>query len=218
MPDSSKTGALATAAELVSGGDPVAAAGAVRQALRDAYWVHHDLAAVTVVGLSGIGACLSTAETVDGKTGYLLRSEAKAMLYDLASFTWPGWGEPQIEIVERDTQLGLEAAALNLRLAEQLDKGDLPTSRARWMYGAQLMAADLYAEAEEQFTESADLAQRAGADGEAILSRAFGVLCSILAGNAAAEPAYAQVLEELRAEEEGEALVEQVVVARSVFG
>ena len=106
--------------------DPEVGAAGYRQAVRDAYWEAKDLGAVTSYASAGYAHCLSAAVAAEEEAAHRLRSEAKALMYDLASFTWPGWGEPGVEVLERDLRIGFDAAITNLRLARDLDKGDLP--------------------------------------------------------------------------------------------
>ncbi len=65
-----------------------------------------------------------------------LRSGAKGCADDFASYAWSGWDEPGITITQADRAAGFDAARVNLRLAIELERGDLPTSRAHWMVGA----------------------------------------------------------------------------------
>lgn len=197
--------------------DPEVAAAGYRQAVRDAYWKAKDLGAVTSYASAGYAYCLSASATAEGEAAHRLRSEAKALMYDLASFTWPGWGEPGVAVLERDLRIGLEAAIANLRLAGELDKGDLPRSRALWMLGAHLLVADRYSEAGERFSEGAVLAASAENSAEARLGEAFAALASLLDGGPRAQQHFDDTIARVAAEDDGAALVEQVATAREVF-
>jgi len=126
MEDAALPGVVGEVARLAGLSDPEAAAAGYRQAVRDAYWEAKDLGAVTSYASAGYAHCLSAAVAAEEEAAHRLRSEAKALMYDLASFTWPGWGEPGVEVLERDLRIGFDAAITNLRLARDLDKGDLP--------------------------------------------------------------------------------------------
>jgi hypothetical protein len=215
--DSASRGVVGEIGRLAGMADPETAAAGYRQAVRDAYWEAQDLGAVTAFASAGYSHCLAAAAAAEGEAAYRLRSEAKALMYDLASFTWPGWGEPGVEVLERDLRIGLEAATANLRLAAELDKGDLPVSRALWMLGGHLLAAVRYSEAGERFSDGAVLAASAENSAEARLGEAFAALGSLLEGGAGAQQQYDDAIARLAAEEEGAALVEQVATARKVF-
>lgn len=217
MEDVALPGVVGEIARLAGLSDPEAAAAGYRQAVRDAYWEARDLGAVTSYASAGYDHCLSAAAAAVGEAAYLLRSEAKALMCDLASFTWPGWGESGVEVLERDLRIGLEAAFTNLRLAGELDKGDLATSRALWMVGGHMMAAERYDEAGAHFIEGAALAETASEPAEARLGEAFAALSATLARAEGAEPRLDVAIARLAAVEEGAALVDQVVTARDVF-
>lgn len=197
--------------------DPEAMAAGYRQAVRDAYWEAKDLGAVAPLAAAGYAHCLVAAGAAEGEAAYRLRSEAKALMYDLASFTWPGWAEPGVEVLERDLQIGLDAAITNLQLARELVKGELPESRALWMLGGHMLAAGRYLEAGDRFSEGAALAEAAGESAEARLGEAFAALSAVLAGTEGAEHSFDGAVARLAAEEDGATLVEQVSTARDVF-
>jgi hypothetical protein len=198
--------------------DPEVAATGYRQAVRDAYWDTKDLGAVAWFAAAGFVYCRVAARNADAEVAYRLQSEAKALMYDVASFTWPGWAEPGVEVLGRDLQIGCEAAVANLRLAAELDKGDLALARARWMLGGHLLAAGRHSEAGDQYSQSAVLAEAAGSPEEARLGEAFAALGAVLAGADGAQQSLDAAIVRLAAAEGGAALVEQLTTARDVFG
>ncbi len=215
--ESAPSGAFGEIDRLARSPDPEAVAACHRKAVRDAYWEAEDLGAVAPLAAAGYAHCWVAAGAAEGEVAYRLRSEAKALMYDLASSTWPGWGEPGVEVLERDLQIGLDAAITNLQLARELDKGDLPESRALWMLGGHMLAAGRYLEAGDRFCEGAALAEAAGESAEARLGEAFAALSAVLAGTEGAEQTFDAAVARLAAEEEGATLVEQGSTARDVF-
>ena len=81
-----------------------------------------------------------------------------------------------------DMTAGLDAARANLRLADELNKDDLPRSRAYWMLGAQLLAHRRFGGSLAAFGEAARYAGTAGAPGEELLSAGFQIMAAQLGG------------------------------------
>jgi hypothetical protein len=171
---------------LNSGEDPEEVAGKYSNLVMDFYWKEHDLPRVTFFANAGMQYCLTEAdrlgeerpETVDK-----LKSTAKAIAYNLASFTWPGWDEEGITITDTDLAVGLDAARLNLRLAEELSKPVSAVSAAYWVLGAQLMAANHLEEAEEAFTHAADKSEEAGDEAGRYMNLGYIGIAKILEGS-----------------------------------
>src|SRR6187397_2485679 len=87
--------------------------------MRELYWKQKDLSSSTTLARAGITFCLVRAvdhDKTDPKLAYDLRSTAKGLCYDIASFTWNGWDEPGITITSADLAAGFDAAKANLRL------------------------------------------------------------------------------------------------------
>jgi hypothetical protein len=78
-------------------------------------------------------------------------------LYDLASFTWPGWGN---DVRAEDVELGAGAAARALRLREDPEYADLQfkvtPGMAHWVVGAHALAAGNFEKARAQLRLSGD--------------------------------------------------------------
>ncbi len=202
--------------------DLAAAAVAYRELLRHLYWEAKDIPRVIIIARAGIQFGLEKGATVaaaNPELAYELKSQAKALAYDLASFTWPGWDETGIAPGATDTALGLDAALTNLRLAHELDKGSLPLSRAHWMLAAHLLAQDDPAAARAQFEQAERFAAEAEQQAEQLLCAGFAGLCGILL-----DADDEQTLEELNAAkkalqevEHGHAFIDQIETARRVF-
>lgn len=191
---------------------------AYRTAMRVAYWDNKDVARALAIADAGVSRFLAAADDADEAFAFELRSAAKGLLYDVASFTWVGWDEAEITITEAGAAVGLDAAHSNLAMAINLDKGDLAMARAHWMLGAHLLTSGAHDDAGRAFEASQMSAVAAGADVEAELAVAFGALTAIAAGDEGPEPPLSMSLERLGAMEDGEAFVAQVTTARSVLG
>src|SRR5262249_4217240 len=74
--------------------DALAIVGAYADAVRLLYWERKDLDGVVALAQAGIQHAMiaaMAAESHGPERAHVLRSTAKALAYDLASFTWPGW-------------------------------------------------------------------------------------------------------------------------------
>lgn len=117
------------------------------------YWNRKDIFGVIALSRAGIQHCLVAAHLTTYQTqAEELRVRAKALSYNLASFTWPGWDQNGIELTKSDIAIGLEAARLNLRLAVELDRPAKAKANAFWLLGAHEIAADRLPEATETFS------------------------------------------------------------------
>jgi hypothetical protein len=78
-------------------------------------------------------------------------------LYDLASFTWPGWGH---QVRAEDVALGADAAKRSLRLREDSAYADLEFTvtpgMAHWVVGAHALAAGNFEQARAELALSGD--------------------------------------------------------------
>ncbi len=156
--------------------------------------------------------------TTNPDLAYQLRSVAKAIAYNLASFTWPGWDEPGMPLGITDIKIGLDAARTNLRLAQELDKGDLPLCRAYWMVAAQEMAVKNYIQAKNHFDQAAHHAELANEKPEALLCQGFACLCVSLSQEATgAKENLAAIKAELAPLEHGSDFIAQIETAARVF-
>ncbi|HLV79736.1 MAG TPA: hypothetical protein VKT32_05615 [Chthonomonadaceae bacterium] len=202
--------------------DPLEAARAYADLVSALYWQEKDLYGVIVMARAGIQHGLLAAaalETEDASLAETLRGIAKGLAYDLGSFTWPGWDEPGIAIAPAHLIFGLEAAKVNLRLARELNKGDLPVARACWLLGAHHLAAGDSEAARRLFAEATDHARAAGAEEEALLGAGYQALAATLASptDPAGPDALASILAQLAATEPGKGFAAQLKTAQRVF-
>ena len=190
---------------------------AYSEAMRHAYWDDKDLSGASAIAFAGISRMLAEARTAESGAALELRSQAKRLTYDLASFTWPGWDEPGIIVTPPEMRAGHAAARANLRMAEELEKGDLALSRAHWMLGAHELSSGHPAEAHASFTQAAELAAKAGAPAEGQLALAFAALAAV-ALDASQRALLDEALARLEAADGGADLIGQVTTAREALG
>lgn len=187
-------------------------------ALKDAYWKQRSLHLVVAIGYASVDRLLvQAANATSPEAANDALSGVKAALYNVASFTWPGWDEADIDVSPAEAAAGLDAARANLAYAELLDKGDLAVARANWMLGAHQLTAASYGEARSSFTAAAEAADKAGSDADSAVARAFGFLTEVAAGDTDAEPRLSESLEHLGSLDDGEKFVDQVLTARLVI-
>ncbi|MDX1417584.1 MAG: hypothetical protein R3293_25500 [Candidatus Promineifilaceae bacterium] len=201
----------------------VATAETYHKLMKDLYWQQKNVSDMVVVAQAGIEYGLSQArhfEESEPQAAYDLRSWAKSIAYDLASFTWRGWDEPDIVITAADEAAGLRAAVLNLELAKELEKGALRISRAYWALGAQQLAAGELLEAEESFSAGEKQADSVSEESDALLCRAYAALVACLREpqNEALQANLTAVKQKLQEVEHGAYFVEQVETAARVIG
>jgi hypothetical protein len=213
-----REGAFAAIAVIAAVEDLSEAANAYREAMRAAYWEDHNVTLATAIAYGGVSRLLAGAATAKTETASEARSAAKALMYNLASFTWPGWDEPGIEVSASEAASGLAAARSNLAMAFELEKGDLPVARANWMLGAHLLTAGSFDEAAQAFADSARRAELAGAEAEVRLAGAFGALTALAAGEDGAEERLRDQLALLNEAPDGADFVSQVETAGRVLG
>jgi hypothetical protein len=213
---------FATIAHL-SQGEALAAATAFAEVLAHLYWKEKDLDGAVAIGRAGAQFALRAAQEVatsDPQQSLELRSKGKAMCYNVASFTWPGWDEAGIAPTASDVRVGLDAAKANLRLARELEKGELALSRAWWMLGAQQLANGDPDAASAAFASAAAHAKAAGAESERLLAQGFCHLVELLASpnSPDAREKLAGVKRALGPLEHGADFVGQLETAWRVFG
>jgi hypothetical protein len=173
-------------------------------------------------GRAGIQYGLAQARAISQSNPELatkLRGAAKPLAYNVASFTWPGWDEPGITISAADLVIGYDAAKANLRLAIELQRGDLPMSRAHWLLGAHELARENRPEARKQFDEAAKRAAAANEKGDELLNVGYRALIDVLDAPDDHGPAeaFAQVQRDLAKLPDGNFFVEQLQTAFKVF-
>ena len=142
------------------------------------------------------------------------------VLYDLASFTWPGWGN---EVRPEDQDAGRSAAERCVALREdpahaEIEFGVTP-AMAHWVVGAHALAAGDVAEARRAFERARERNLEAGEDDA--LDRGYLALLDLVdrPDDAGAASRLESVLAELaeRDDEDAGFIHEQLVTARALF-
>lgn len=202
--------------------DPLRVAKTYAELVKHIYWKEKNVPDMVALARAGIQYALASGTTAandDVGMALQLRGEAKSIAYNLASFTWPGWDEPGIILDKTDQCYGLEAARMNLRLAFELDKGDMRISRAYWMEGAQLMADAELVKSNESFERATTYGGRAGEKGDELIARGFELLVDKLQDPQAmkTEKALSGVKDQLLQIEHGQMYVDQIDTAWRVF-
>lgn len=151
---------------LIEEGDPLAVIKNFSELVRLLYWQEKDLAGVVAMGRAGIQYGLSYTDPE-------VRKVAKAIAYNLASFTWNGWDEVGIKITEGDLAVGLDSAQACVRLAKELEQDDIARSRSRFMLGAHYLSSGNVDKAKYNFYRATVYANRADNQAEALLAWAF---------------------------------------------
>ncbi len=202
--------------------DPPAVAETFNAVMRHAYWEMHDLDSTVTLAKEGIAYASAKAKEVEGKEQVAdLNGLVKALSYNLASFTWPGWDEEWIEEIPQEyLKLGLDAAQTNLHLAIELERGDLSISRAYWMLAAQQIAQRDYEGARVNFTQAIEYAEKANAHSDVLLSHGFTQVVNLLENpeDEDAKSGLEAIKSELVNLEHGEMLTQQMDDTLKVFG
>lgn len=85
-----------------------------------------------------------------------IRRFARGVAFNIASFTWPGWGDSPEPISETRQELGLKAAKRAVELADKIEE---MTPNALWILGAHQLNAGQYDEAISSFERAKGLAR-----------------------------------------------------------
>jgi len=140
------------------------------------------------VANAGITFCLGKSKELASQNAELstkLKSVAKALSFNLASFTWPGWDEKGIVITQADLDAGLEAAKLNLQLVEELGADPGQMSNSHWSVGAHYLARKTPADfdkAKKSFESALDYGKQAGSRESELMNAGYIVITRVLAG------------------------------------
>ncbi len=151
--------------------------------MMSSYWESKDLAGAILFGEMALRRSLREAEEVgerDADRRAMWMRRASIFSYNLASFCWAGWGEPDIEIGTDEEALGRGHAETHLRLIEALGSENIKRSRGWWLKGAYAIIAARWDDARACFTESARYAELAGDARETLLANGYLALVDTL--------------------------------------
>jgi hypothetical protein len=202
--------------------DPKLTLNILADIMRHQYWKEKDLVGTLAFARAGIQFGLQTALDYDisePELAYELRSAAKGFAYNFASFAWRGWDEPGVVITGADQAAGFDAARVNLRLALELERGDLPTSRAYWMVAAYHLAEGDHVQAVANFEQGVLFARQAGAGVDELLNHGYILVTKMLATpeDGSLQKDYEKLQTAFREVEHGEDFIQQMDTARKVF-
>jgi hypothetical protein len=202
--------------------DPKMTLNAISDIMRHQYWKEKDLVGALEFARAGIQFGLQTAldyEFSEPELAYELRSAAKGFAYNFASFAWLGWNEPGIIITSADQAAGFDAARVNLRLALELERGDLPTSRAYWMVAAYHLADGDNKHAIANFEQGILFARQAGAGVDELLNHGYLLVTKMLndPDDESLQADYEKLKTAFREIEHGEDFIKQLDTAYGVF-
>ena len=176
-------GAFAAAQVFTDLPDPAAATAGLHDLIKHLYWEAKRLPDVVFFGCAGVQHGLAAAERADdADTSDALRNAVRGLSYDVASFTWPGWGEPAMRPGPTDLHAGRHAATLNLSLARELGRDDRTLSRAHWVLAAQRLAAGGGVLARRGFARAAERLADPNHASERLLNEGYAALTDLVAG------------------------------------
>jgi len=117
-----------------------------REAGRELYWTHRDVPGFVRLEQEQI-------RRIEAEPDPDL-ARLTGALYDLASFTWPGWG---LEVSPGDAKLGVEAADRCLLLRTSVDgEFTITEGMAHWIAGAHALADGRLHTARAELAQSGD--------------------------------------------------------------
>ena len=167
-------GTYAACRRIERSGTPAEAVQLYHDLIPALYFQRKDVRVMVAIGRAGIHYGLTQAgqlRDMDPDGAEKLAGATKAIAYDLGANLWPGWQEEGIELSPADLATGMEAAKLNLSLAESLKRPPLPMCNARWLLGAHELARGDAAAAEREFGLAAE--QAVTSTGATVRSVAF---------------------------------------------
>ncbi len=202
--------------------DPNITMDALRKAMRHKYWQEKDLVGTLAFARAGTHFGLQSAllyDDSDAELAHELRCGAKGFAYDFASSAWIGWDEPDLLITSADQAAGFDAARVNLRLAVDLERGNLPTSRAHWLMVAYHMAEGEYSESVPHFEKGGAYAHKVREQTDEMLNRGYILIAEMLMSpdDANTSAAFDNLKEDFRALEHGDDFIQQLDTAYEVF-
>lgn len=198
--------------------DTAAALQGIHQVMRAAYWERKDIGEVLSLGLAAIEHGMARAGAAGAEAADEILRWVKAIAYDVGSFTWRGWGEEGIEIDDDAARAGLDAARLNLRLAEMLDRSEEVRCAAHWLVGAHLLAVGSYDDAIAAFGEADAAATRAADPVQGHVQHGYIAIARLLQGIPDARDDLDAVEGALGATDDGVFWVEQLETALTALG
>jgi tetratricopeptide (TPR) repeat protein len=136
---------LATAQAIIeSGSDATGVAQRYADLAQALYREHKNVTQMLAIAKAGIAYCLVAAEQVaaqDPAAAVTLKTKAKAIAYNAAANSWPGWGDDGIVITPSHIEEAVGLAVRSLALVEDLKLGQRQLGTSQWLVGALHLAA-----------------------------------------------------------------------------
>ena len=111
---------------------------------------------VAKLQLAYLEQAAARADTSDPAQAVEIRRFARGVAFNIASFTWPGWGDSPEPISDARQELGLQAAERTVELAERI--GEV-TPNALWIFGVHQLNAGKYDDAISSFERAKGFAR-----------------------------------------------------------
>lgn len=146
------------------------------KASQTAYLECKSVQTMAALSNAGIRYCLDSAEALaneDRESALKMKESAKNIAYNMAANSWPGWGDEGVVIGQADLAAGLQAAAVSLRLVQELELGSSQIGNAHWIIGALHLAAGSMDEAIAAFEMSRAAFLHAKEDDSVLLADGF---------------------------------------------
>lgn len=169
-------------------GPPLVVVGLYHQIVRALYSREKNIPLMLMIGRAGVQFGLREARAAkDRMSADELKGAAKALSYDLASNSWPGWNDEGIDLTPSDVANGRDLARLNLRLARELKRGDLPLGNACWLIGAHELSSGEHEKAIASFQDAAAHFTRAEKPDFRLMAEGYVAIARLMSNDAKAE-------------------------------
>ncbi len=154
----------------------------VAQAL---YRERKNVTQMLAVAKAGVAYCLSAAgraAATDPAAAATLKTKAKAIAYNAAANSWPGWGDEGIVIDPLHIKEASGLAARSLELVENLKLGHRQIGTSEWLVGALHLAAGRSDDAIAALTRARDAYAAGGEHTSALLALGYLAMARIRRG------------------------------------
>ena len=123
---------------LEAGADPTDIAQRYADVAQALYRERKNVTQMLAVAKAGIAYCLSAAAEDPAAAAAL---KTKAIAYNAAANSWPGWGDEEIVIEPSHIEEASDLAARSLELVEDLNLGHRQLGTSQWLVGALHLAS-----------------------------------------------------------------------------
>lgn len=126
-------------------GNSIDAALAYKELAQALYHQNKNVQHMIDAGQRGIEFALdhaARAKSNDPETAAAFMKMARSISYNVGANAWPGWGDDGISISPNQRAAGHDAAALSLRLANELKLGPAQMGKSHWLVAAHHIAAN----------------------------------------------------------------------------